>query len=507
MKNLFMKHIEKQQFELLKQLIYSEHGMTAHEIMAHLDISIHTVYRYQQQLAEDLTLLFENQSVMLKKTNSCYAISIDPSIDISYVIDKMHLHYIKKSQQFSVLHAVTYRYYSSAESLAQEVNLSLSHTYKNLKISNELLKPFGVSVGFSAESSQTNFQGNEKNLRMVLFYSYWSIFKGIEWPFFRAPKLFCELPAPIKNNLLPPSQKIRLSYYQSLTYWQMIYRKRFVAISEDFLAYLDLFEEVSPVTFPAEIKDLLYKNHVSQQQIHQEEAYFGFLARFYIANIDSMEDKLKIVDTLIASKLPLTNFTSTFLNSFLTTFKITLTEERYVSNYYHILFNLLYIQFFGIHAPFSQLADELPLVDKTPDPLFAVHKEALTQFAYEQLQQELFPTIDKDSTLIQYLTKLLHVALTNATKHQKLNILIQYSKTSYGYDLIKNNLSIIFGKDTLEFTFDEHAADIIISDAFEHELHDVERSNTFFYFEYPYNTHVWQELILFISKHLYSNFA
>ncbi|MFD2307033.1 helix-turn-helix domain-containing protein [Enterococcus termitis] len=506
MQDLFMKRIERHQFELLKQLIYSRHGLTAQEIQAHLNISIHTVYRYQKQLSEDLMLLFENQSVTLKKIDGCYTVSIDKSLDTSYVIDKMHLHYIKISQQFSVLHAVMYRYYTSAEALAQEVNLSLSHTYKNLKISNELLKPFDLAIDFSSKSAQTNFQGNEKNLRMVMFYSYWSIFKGIEWPFFRAPQVFCDLPIPVKHDLLPPSQKIRLLYYQSLTYWQTIYRKRFVSLSEEFLAYLDCFEVVSPTTFPPEIKELLHKNHVSKKQIHEEEAYFGFLARFYIANIDSIEEKQQIVERLTNSQLPITTFTSNFLTSFSHEFSIVLTEERYVSSYYHVIFNFLYIQFFGVNAPFTQLNDELPLLDTTTDALFENYKEQLAQFAYDQLHTTIFPTIRKDSALIEYLTKLLYLVLKNATTHHKLNILIQYSKTAYGYDLIKNNLCIIFGKDALAFTFNEEEADIIISDAFEHELYSAECKSHFFYFEYPYSAHTWRELILFISTHLYSNF-
>ncbi|MFD1900832.1 HTH domain-containing protein [Enterococcus termitis] len=59
MQDLFMKRIERHQFELLKQLIYSRHGLTAQEIQAHLNISIHTVYRYQKQLSEDLMLLLK----------------------------------------------------------------------------------------------------------------------------------------------------------------------------------------------------------------------------------------------------------------------------------------------------------------------------------------------------------------------------------------------------------------------------------------------------------------
>lgn len=504
MQNLFMKNIERQKFELLKQLIYHKDGMTAQEIMNHLNISIHTVYRYQQQLHDDLSTVFKNNSVILIKKKGCYFVTIDDSLNLSFVIDTMSLYYIKISRHFSVLQAVMYHHYGSVEALAQEVNLSPSHTYKTVKLVNELFAPFNISIGFSHDRRHSNIQGDEKNLRLVMFYSYWLIFKGIEWPFYRAPDLFCDYSPPIKYNLLSPSQRIRLSYYQTFTYWQMTYRKQFVSLSPEFIAYLKIFDDVSPVSFPIPIKELLYKAQVSDSSIFEEELYFGFLARFYIANIDSIEDKIVIVNNLTQSELPLTIFASNFLNLFLEQFNVSLNDEDYATSYYQIMFNLLYIYFFGVNVPFSQLEIEMPLIDEDSTTSFDFYKKELIQFSYEQFSHELFPTISKNSTLLEYTAKLLYLVLKNSLNQRSLKVLLQYSKTSYGYDLIKNNLSIIFGKSMLEFTFNTFEADIIISDAYEF----IEPANdSFYYFEYPYSKETWQELILFISQRLYENFS
>lgn len=506
MQTILMRTNERQQFELLKQLITRKNGLTAQEIMDSSKLSLHTIYRYEKQIADGLSHVFENQSVFLSKENGYYKVFIDDSLSVSYVIDKMGLYYLKISQQFSLSDALFYQSYASVEALAQDVNLSLSHTYKILKRMNKSFEPFNIRITFPDKSNRTNIVGDEKGFRITMFYIYWTIYKGIEWPFYHAPISFSEFESSIKTEQLSPSQKTRLIYYQTFTYWQIIYRKEYVSISKEFLDYLEIFEEVSPVSFPLPIKELLYKNHVSESVIHAEESYFGFLARFYIANIDSFEDKVLITNKLIASKLPLTTFASDLLNDFLKKYSIILTEENYVLNYYQIIFNLLYIQFFGIHVPFSQTLDEKFPYLKTYTDLFDIDKDELTQFVYEKLSSDLFPSISKSSTLVEYLAKLFYLVLNSSVNQQPLKVLIQYSKTIYGYDLIKNNLSHTFGEDVLEFTFDILEADIIISDSFEEISDTINNPPSVFYFEYPYDTTSWQDLIVFISKRLYSKF-
>ncbi|MGG5342156.1 helix-turn-helix domain-containing protein [Enterococcus sp. AZ192] len=317
MQTFLMKKTERQQFELLKQLIRKPEGMTALKITDYLHISLHAAYRYEKQLSDGLSQTFPENKVLLFKENNIYKIFIDRSLSISYVIDTMGLYYIQISQQFGLSRALLHKNFPSAEALAQEVNLSLSHTYKILKRMNKSFEPFNISIVFSEGDINKNMVGDEKSIRITMFYIYWAIYKGLEWPFFRSPKYFSELPAPIKITQLSPSQKKRLIYFQTFTYWQIIYKKSYVILQPEFTAYLDFFEEVSPVHFPETIQDLLYKNQVPESVIRDEERYFGFLARFYIANIDSSEDKQLIVAKLKRSKLPLTDFAMLFLDQFI----------------------------------------------------------------------------------------------------------------------------------------------------------------------------------------------
>ncbi|WP_430602388.1 hypothetical protein IGJ02_002724 [Enterococcus sp. DIV0724b] len=496
MQELFMKKNEQLRFELLKLLIYSKKGLPTNEVSQKLSIPNHSFYIYRSQLEDDLASAFKDNSVILEKKETDYLIT--STLNTSYIIDTMRLYYIKISQTFSILNALSYRYYDSAEELSQNLNLSLSHTYKILGLFNKLLEPFDISINFSSKKKQSNIIGNEQNRRLVMFYVYWSVYKGIEWPFNFLPTSLQSLPVPINSQLLSPSQKARLNYFQSITYWHLSYKLELISLSKDFLPYLKIFQQVSPTSFADIIKDSLRKRHVSDEHIYEEELFFGFLARFFISNIDSPTNKILITTMLIESSLPIATFTSRFLNDFLKKYNVSLTQESYSTSYYLIIIHLFYVKFFNIDSPFSEISDDIPIMAETSDGLFQIHEAELTKFIHKNWNSELFPSISTIPSLVTYLAKLLYLVLITSNKHRPLNVLIQHSKSIYGYDLIKNILLIFFKDTTLRITFDINEADIIISDSFEKNS-----DKPFFYFEHPEDSEAWKNLISFISKELY----
>ncbi|MFD2388662.1 hypothetical protein [Enterococcus rivorum] len=81
---------------------------------------------------------------------------------------------------------------------------------------------------------------------------------------------------------------------------------------------------------------------------------------------------------------------------------------------------------------------------------------------------------------------------------KKLIIFIQYSKSIYLDEFIKNNLYLTFNPNIISFTSTIKKADIIISDVFE-ELNEQQQV---FYLDNPYDLNSWNDLILFISNQL-----
>ncbi|EOL50528.1 helix-turn-helix domain-containing protein [Enterococcus caccae] len=487
-----MKKNETLRFELLKQLLYAKNGATTQQMMNLFTISSKTFYRYKKQLSDDLNHVFTQKEVTIKKKKLLYLIELAPSLTFSYVLDTMRLYYIKISQKFSILEAILRRHYISVESLAQDLNLSPSHVYSNLTFLNKLLRPFDLKISFSSSLYKTNIQGAEQNIRVMGFVLFWIVYRGLEWPFVKTPSIYQNLPSPVNNQRLSPSQQTRLRYFQNVTYWRALYRKEPLTLSKEFSDYLVHFEKVAPTRLFSVLE------HIDFEQVNEkDEAYFfGFLSRFLIANIDSVEEKRRIAQALIHSKLPLAKLSKHILDKLLTTYKVKLSSDNYLENYYFLIISLLYIRFIGINF-------RLFLVDDTSDSKakwFSSDESSYRAFVKETLLKEPLLRKYMNAGLISFMAKFFHSILKSGEREATLRIFIQHSINHFIYDFIKNNLLIIFGDSTLEFTFDVNEADVIISDAFEGE----ESNERTFHFEHSHDESSWKELILFISGKIYA---
>ncbi|MBM7687457.1 helix-turn-helix domain-containing protein [Enterococcus ureilyticus] len=492
MESLFMKKNETLRFELLKELLYAPNGVSTKDMMKKFTISSKTFYRYKQKLNDDLNHVFPYQQVKIRKIKLLYMINLADSLTFSYVIDSMRLYYIKHSQRFSILAALLKRHYVSVESLAQDLSLSPSHVYSNLKQLKNLLSPFHLKISFAPTLYQTNIIGEEKNIRVLGFILFWIIFKGLEWPFEKTPSAYQTMPIVVDDERLSFSQKNRIRYFQNATFWRMLYRKESLTLSGEFMDYLRFFEQESPTLLFSEL------DHVDLDSIDvKSEAYFfGFLSRFLVANIDSDEEKKRIAQHFINSELPIALLTTKILNKLLLAYNVKLTSDNYLKNYYLLIINLLYIRYIGIDFRRFLVNDSVESKAKW----FAPNEDSYRSFVKEAMVSE--PLLKKymKPGFISLMAKFFHSILKSAEKEAKLLIFIQHSPNNFIYDFIKNNLLIIFGDSTLGFTFDADKADIIISDSYELEQTNV----CSFHFEHSHDPETWKALILFVSGKIYA---
>lgn len=492
MESLFIKKNEALRFELLKQLLYAQNGVTTQEMMKQFNISSRMFYRYKQKLSDDLKNVFPRQEVHIKKKKLVYMIEMDDALTFSYVIDSMKLYYIKNSQKFAILAALLRRHYISVEALAQDINLSPSHVYSNLKQLKAMVSPFHLKISFAPTLYQTNILGEEKNIRVLGFILFWIVFKGLEWPFEKTPTTYQTLPLAVNDERLSVSQKKRIRYFQNVTFWRVLYRKESLSLSDDFVDYLRFFEQTSPTNLFGELGEV----DLESVDVQNEAYFFGFLSRFLVANIDSEEEKKSIAQRFIHSELPIAVLTTKILNNLLFSYNVRLTSDNYLKNYYLLIINLLYIRYVGIDFRRFLVDDSVESKAKW----FSPNEESYRLFVKEALVTE--PLLKKYMKFgfISLMAKFFHSILKSAEKDAKLLIFIQHSPNNFIYEFIKNNLLIIFGDSTLAFTFDAAKADIIISDSFELEQTNAQS----FHFEYSHDPETWKALILFISGKIYS---
>lgn len=487
-----MKKNETLRFELLKQLLYAKEGSTTQEMMDSFNISSKTFYRYKKQLVDDLNTVFAYGQVAIKKRKLLYIVELAPSLTFSYVLDSMRLYYIKISQKFSILAALLRRHYISVEALAQDLSLSPSHVYSNLTFLNQLLRPFDLTISFSPSIYKTNFQGAELNIRTLGFVLFWNVFKGLEWPFEKTPSSYRTLPLAINDCRLSPSQQTRLRYFQNVTYWRALYRKKSLTLSQEFKDYLVHFESVAPTKLFSNLENV----DLEQVNLRDENYFFGFLSRFLIANIDSIGDRQMIAHSLVQSELPLAELATRTLDKLLATYNVKLSSDNYLENYYLLIICLIYIRFIGVN--FRKFLVDDTTVSKAN--WFSSDELSYRSFVKETLVKEPLLRKHMNAGLISFMAKFFNSILKSGEKEAKLRIFIQHSNNHFIYDFVKNNLLTIFGDSTLEFAFDVKDADVIISDAFEGE----DSNDRTFHFEHSHDQSSWRELILFISGKIYA---
>ena len=485
-----MKKNDSTRFSILKKLLYSDSGLSVNDLADFFSISTMTVYRHVNNLRVDIKNVFTKNEVQVTQ-QGIYLSIVCYSYNLVYIIDSMNYYYIKKSTKFSVLKSLFNKRYPSIEYLAQELHISPAQVYQNVAFFNKLIMPFDLKIKFGHSSSQSNIHGSQVNLRIIMFLTYLNIYRGTNLPFQTAPSLFRDVNYPIKHHLITSSQLLRLTQYQIITYTQLISRKQKINLPDDFFTYLTVFDSISPTVFPAEITQLFDKNIFSDNDIKKEEAFMGFVLRFFVPNIDSTEDTLAIAKKLFTTKLPLTDFSVNLLNDFKDCFNIHLTDKEYFSHLYFLVIYSIYYQFIGL---------DLLSIDtyKTQTSFAPTEMQQLEKFVTQRINVYSF----KNNSVKYFKPHIVKIlcGILKKNRVKKLTIFVHDSKSIYLNDFIKKNLALTFSTKSMAFTNDIYSADLIITDGFS----EVRKYKQVFYLEDPYDSDNWSELLIFISKLLFN---
>lgn len=109
--------------------------------------------------------LFTEITIQIEQKNTIFYIVLPDSLNIAYVLDTVQLSYIYMSPENLIFAAAADKNYASIESLAQDINLSPSYTYKSLNTINQQLSYFRVKIAFDDFSKKSNVYGTEADIR------------------------------------------------------------------------------------------------------------------------------------------------------------------------------------------------------------------------------------------------------------------------------------------------------------------------------------------------------
>ncbi|MGX7137600.1 helix-turn-helix domain-containing protein [Enterococcus silesiacus] len=489
-----MKRNDAKKFELFKKILLSQNGISIQTLIAGSNDSKSNFYRYIQQINQDLLHVFPETPINIEQKLTTFFISLPDDLNTAYVIDTLGFSYINLAPEYLILVAATQKKHSSLEALAQHINLSPSYTYRSLKQLNTKLAYFNLKFAFSNSSKKdSNLSGTEENIRFFLFYSYWNSLRGITWPFAKSPDYFSTLPIPI-NTTLAPSQLARLGYFQNITYWRTLYLQKKVSLDKELMSYLEILDAENPTLFTIDLNGTL-----TADEINSEQKFFGFLARFFIADIDTKEIKRKTAQRFLDSQLPLTKSCQHLLSLVNSNYNLAMSQENYLIAFYLVMSALLYIEYIGNdYKPFLETPERLSFLNTDEHNFTNIEKE-LTKLVRDFFKKDPYIKKNVAAGFITHMVNLLYYVIDHSRKITPLVIFCQYSKNFYTVEEIKNSLLTIFGTAVIQFTSDIQQADIVISDAYEGSI----PNQNFFYFAEPYNSETWHLLSRFVQAKLH----
>ncbi|HBI1783333.1 TPA: helix-turn-helix domain-containing protein [Enterococcus faecalis] len=489
--NFYMKPIDKQKYDLFVFIYFNEKNITINDISDFFLISTTSANRYIRQLNEDFQEIFNNDSVKIVSINNHYHLQNDSGKPIPYVNDILRLNYFKDTTKFKIIEAFLNKHFQSINELSEYLHISSPHLYKAIKDLNSLLETFKIEITFKTDDTSSNIVSQkERNIRIFFSFYYWSIFKGLEWPFKKV--LPSQIPMIEETKLFKRSQLQRFNYLVVITKYRMYSRKKYIVLDDECLKDLSPYEKNK--NFNQALHSDNYK--ISEEVFHQEKLFFNFLVRFYISGCDTQEQQIDIAREFLRISTPLSKYCEKLLNHLFKTFKANVSLDSWLICYYNLNTICLYFKYVGLdYSDWHKQKDSF-LNPNSVNPVVESFEEEFISY-YKNTLSQLPPPFELTDEVIKYISHYLFFIIDSNTPVESLKICIQYGRLFYLNDQIKYNINLIFKN--IEYVDSPKDADLIISDSYQGESKTAE----YFYLYDIFDEHNWKAMIAAIKELLY----
>ncbi|OJG55551.1 hypothetical protein RV06_GL001133 [Enterococcus haemoperoxidus] len=478
--DILLNEKSKKKIQLFTELLYRENEEISFSYLQNfLGVSLSTLKRYFQELSTDIKNNKSFTQIVLIRNVGGYVIQNHSAHAMDYLIIQLRLSYFESSLQFKIILELLLNHYNSVEDLAEKLYISPPHLYKNINILNIELERYPLKIVFHPT---TNFQGKEKYVRMLNFYFFWSVYRGIAWPYdfknmkdFSANVDFGELQKNYSDSVIK-----RLEFMVGL----------FMVRRQD-----------HPIRLPKKIKELS-KHFATTNAISKlvepflvtedEILFFNLLARCYIAEIDTLQDKYRLYDSFPRS-LPLISACDLLIEEYEKYFygDFSMNKEQKTTVFYYLLIGMIQATYFSI-SPVQFFRTSF--TQNTHTKLSIKDNPRINNFCKKFREDHLdFPVpAHSDFGLCILLT-----ILTETFLYPSLSVYIQYSKNNLGTVYIKNKLHMLFNPRAIHYIDCFEEADLVIIDCFEPRVKKSKQK--IFYISDVYNEQTWHELFTCIQ--------
>lgn len=496
MKELFLSSKNLGKLDILKELLFATEGVFIRKLTLTYDVSYSTKIRYIAELTEDLNTLFPSTDLSIKKweNTDLYFITNLQNLDVDYIIDHVRLTYIQESSLYPVVLEILSKDYSSANQLAQNLDISPSKTYASIVKINSVLELFNAQITLT--TNRDNFSGNETGIRFATYFLLWSIFRTERFTqlFSYVPDSFLDITA-LKKSLAIKGKltlyiETKLKIIQSISLYRIIFLDKHTDLPSSFYEEIELcydpdfcFEPAIEQAIPA---DILIKE--------KKLIYFAILG--LIDDLYTFEHKEAVVRKYQHSQLAIAKNLAIFLHNFENSFSLTFTYTNYIETYYTLLLTIFYAKY--INVDFTDFYDVEPSVEKfkTLNPKYEHVENSLKTFILSQKELIILGIDLTDPKTLKQIIYLLSWSMYIAKKDHTLKIGIQISSNIYLGQAIKKTIADFIPQESFAFTTNPEHMDILISDTYEGNYPSISK----YYFENHINPRTWSELIAFINQ-------
>jgi hypothetical protein len=486
----FLNDKNNKKLELFKELIFRDGGKVSFAYLQHyLDISLSTLKRYFNELEADIKNNEDLKMLEFVRNTGSFQINNHSDFQIDYFVVHLRLYYLSESLQFKIISTIFTRNYATVDELADELFVSIPYLYKQITALNEQLKMFHIKIIFNSDE---NIAGEEKHLRMFVFYFYWNAYRGIVVPF--KAETGCSLSFPEAIDCLK-------NRYSDSVIKRIELILRISTLRQD-KAQIHLPEEIKNILLsfelPKDISSVLRNFFVTED----EYLFFNLMLRSFISDIDSPEEKVALFRSfsrslrlVYSSELLIDEYEKDFYPS------TPMTPRIKANIFYYVLIGLIHSIYFEINPLyfFKQVMVNIP--DQKEYVKKYVKRHPRNYRFYKKFRKE-HPEMILDSSF-NFTICILLTFLTDMFSLPTVSIYIQYSSNNFGSVFIKNRLLTLFNPETITFTNQVEMADIAIIDNV--EQHGEKEKQEFFFVNNFLDEKMWLELIIFIQKIILAN--
>ncbi|MEI5988692.1 hypothetical protein A5881_000179 [Enterococcus termitis] len=486
----FLNDKNNKKLELFKELIFREGNKVSFAYLQHyLDISLSTLKRYFNELEADIQHNENLNMLIFERNTGSFQLNNDSDFQIDYFVVHLRFYYLNESLKFKIISNIFAKNYSTADELADELFVSIPYLYKQINALNEQLKNFHLKLVFNSDE---NLFGEEKHLRMFVFYFYWNTYRGITVPF--KTGLGCDL-----------------SYPDAVHCLQKRYSESVIKRIELILRISTLRQHKSQIHLPEEIRNVMRSFELSKEISSVIEKYFitedeflffNLMIRTFISDIDSPEEKTLLFNSLsrssrlvYSSELLIDEYEKDFYLS------IPMTPRIKANIFYYTLLGVIHSIYFEVN-PLYFFKQIMSTMQDQNDYFKKYVKRHPKNYNFYKKFRKRHPEMILDSSF-NYTICMLLTFLTDMFSLPTVSIYIQYSSNNFGSVFIKNRLLTLFNPDTITFTTHIEEADIAIIDNV--EMHSETKRQEFFFVNDFLDEKMWLELIIFIQKIILAN--